>query len=331
MAQKECKKCGLLTNESETSCLYCGGQEFVPPRPKKKKAIKRFFPLICFALVLTAFLVFALVLDEAVTSDVYEEVDASEKVNFDLSEYDSYGNLSCGRIWVKKTISDWDKSPEQYFAYLDANGNVIYDWTPVGSYYYKGSYLDSVLPQDFKNGYAMIINRAVGEKTESGVYFIDLDGNVLYDSVSIIVAHYLDDVGAREDLYITDFDDEHYAYFVGRILPEDIDNGNWDLFWMDKDGVHRFNYDFPNTDTVTRSVERINGYFFVSCGAYSVLLDSLGNPIIDFPEVSGITPYEIELLDDNQIKVYFEGMDSNDYQCILNYEGEFLTEPTRVE
>ena len=86
----------------------------------------------------------------------------------------------------------------------------------------------------------------------------------------------------------------------------------------------------PYVGSIIHSVERIDEYFFVSCGAYSVLLDSLGNPIIDFPEASDITPDKIELLDDNQIKVYFEGRDGNDYQCILNYEGEFLTEPERV-
>ena len=76
------------------------------------------------------FMVFNMLLSVVGCSNVnIDSNDTSETpVNFDLTQYDAHGELSCGLIWIEKTESSYDKAPETSFAYLDISGNVKSPW-----------------------------------------------------------------------------------------------------------------------------------------------------------------------------------------------------------
>lgn len=261
-----------------------------------------------------------------VSSAPSDDSDSKQSVNFDLSQYDSHGELSCGRIWVVKTISDWNTKPTKYFAYLDADGNVVYRWTPVGEVYSHGAYVDAMLPQDFVNDRAMIINKGFGTNATQLITLIDRDGNELYSSSWIFVEFY-EKRNREREYHITDFDKEGYAYFVGRVCWDGNTEGNYGVYWLDDNGIHEFNAPLPKTETTLRSIKRINEYHFVSVGSYSILFDLQGDPVIDFNEAVGILPYHINIIDDKYIEASFTGKDGKNYVCVLDFNGIFIKSP----
>lgn len=261
--------------------------------------------------------------DSEVVSDVFQKME-----DIDLSQYDSHGEWSCGRIWVTKTEGNWDAAPTECFAYLDLDGNVIYGWEPVGSVWggRLGAYIDAKEPQNFVDGRAMIVDRGFGDGSTQKVTIIDLDGNVLYSPCSIYVEYY-EKRNFERDYYITNFDKDGYAFFVGKVWWDGNTEGEFGVYWLDDRGVHKVNTYLPTSNEVIHSIERIDNSFFVSYGAYSILFDSHGDVIIDFKESADICPYRIELLNEELIRAYFEGKDNRKYVCILNCIGEFWETP----
>ncbi len=276
-------------------------------------------------LLLLSFLIL-LMLSACNESENHGDAGSKPSVNFDLSQYDSHGELSCGRIWVVKTISDWDTRPAKYFAYLDADGNVIYDWTPVGEVYYRGAYVDAMLPQNFVNDRAMIINRGFGTTATQSIILIDHNGNELY-SPSWIYVEFYEQRNREREYYITNFDKEGYAYFIGRVWWDGNTEGDYGVYWMDDAGIHKFNAQLPTTDRTLHAIERMDKYYFIAIGAYSILFDFQGNPIVDFKEAAGIFPDSIEIIDDKYIEASFIGKDDKRYVCVLDFDGNFIKSP----
>lgn len=253
-----------------------------------------------------------------------------EKVNFDLSSYDSHGNLSCGRIWVTKTESSWDSSPKRYYAYLDINGNVIYGWKEIGTVlgvHGKTEYVDDCLPLDYVNDRAIIIG--VRSDSKCSLQIIDLKGNELISPEHIYIDEY-DYFENGEMIYnyaYTNFDENGIFYFIGKVWWDGNTEGDRGFYFIDTTGIHRFNAKMNLSESLLNSVEKIDKYFFVKQGIYTCLFDSKGEVILNFREKANIEPYKIEMLEDHQLKAYFIGKDNKDYQCILDFNGNFLSEP----
>ena len=315
MEQKRCSKCGTVINANSNYCSKCGGQNFTSLKAKKKRKI---LPIVCIMIGIVLFIGFVGVLLEDVNSNIeLDDTNNVETVNFDLSQYDSYGNLSCGRIWVTKSFSDWDTSPTKYYAYLDTDGNVIYDWKPVEEFYHIGDYVDANRPQDFKDGRAMIIHAAFGnDDLTNRITLIDVNGNVLYEDIYVRYSETPNRAVAERKYWITDFDDEGYAYFVGG-----------GVYWLDNKGVHLFDYNLPDTSSVIHSIERLGNYFYVNIGVYSILFDSSGSPLIDFGKTAGIYPNSIEIINNKYIEAVFEGKDDKTYVCVIDFNGNFIKSP----
>ena len=173
-----------------------------------------------------------------------------KSANFDLNNYDEHGELSCGRILVWRTTDgNWNSAKEKQFAYLDVNENVIYGWKTVEEFWPSGH--GSVLtytPYDFVNNFAMIKDNTL----ENAFFFIDINGNVLHPNLSIqsIFGGTLlsgSKYSSKEDYYITDFDENGYAYFSGSLWI----NGSREVkgvFYINKDRICRFDYELPLSD-----------------------------------------------------------------------------------
>jgi len=251
-----------------------------------------------------------------------------KSANFDLSNYDAHGELSCGRILVWRTTDgNWNSAKEKQFAYLDVNENVIYGWKTVEEFWPSGH--GSVLtytPYDFVNNFAMIKDNSF----EDTFFFIDINGNVLHPNLSIqsIFGGTLlsgSQYSSKEDYYITDFDENCYAYFSGSLWI----NGSREVkgvFYINKDRICRFDYELPLSD-YSDNIMRIDNYFFINSIGQKLLFDDFGNLILDFYEDTEFAPNQITIINDKCIEASFVGKDDKNYTCIVDFSGNIIKEP----
>ncbi len=315
MVQKECKKCGMLINKNDSSCLYCGGQEFCQPKSKKKKLKKRLIPFICCVLAITIFYGFASSLDDALNSE--EEINETEVVNFDLSEYDSYGELSCGLIWVEKTNSSYDEAPVTKFAFADADGNI------------KSQWFDS---EKFEK--ANFVNGIVVLKGYKNCLVYDTQFNELIDTKIKIERDYT--WGNVQEIVIAEANERGEVFGIA-----DLDDDCYELLMVNKEKVVTFSV--PENGLIFGSVsnlERIEydkGYYIIdfrvqpgNLPGYMGVFNEKGECIFEPSEELEYWVYSIKVISENRFEIMFEGMDGKYYNVEIDDTCQFLTEPELV-
>ncbi len=253
--------------------------------------------------------------------NVHEDYTESS-VNFDLSQYKYHGELSEGLIWVVDEVSDWDTDPYEIYAYLDCDGNVVYGWHAVGTFYNYGFYdCPATSLQDFKNGYALIYdNGPISKGGFADAVLIDKNG---IEFASMLISADIDNRGAKLD-YL-DFNSQGYAFFIGR---EDFDE-NVGMYFINDSGVHKFQcnensyiarYTLDNIDLIN------NKYLYVKWCNYQ-LFDLHGNMVMDLGELTGLQPDYIDIVYDTYIEAHFTGKDEKSYVCVIDFNGNFINSP----
>ena len=252
--------------------------------------------------------------------------DSNETIKFDLSNYNAHGELSCGLIWVEKTVSDWNKESERQFAYFDANGNQRSKW------FSFNDYLD---PQDFSNGYVIVSERAY-EHSDCIVY----DTN--FQEIASFTCNVDDFIGINP--YVTSFDEQGYAYALGYTLTY----GNV-LYFIDSNGLHMFenpereSYTMIDIDDLYRIKKTNNHFVFVSGSSdtsylYTIIAhiyDINGELVLDIEEAmeTHIEDFSItsaEVLENNTVKFYFYGVNKKRYVATMDFNGNFVKYPQEV-
>ena len=246
-----------------------------------------------------------------------------ETINFDLSQYKDHGELSEGIIWVIKESSSWDSEPSESYAYLDCDGNVIYGWRSVGTYYNNGSYdCRATRPQNFKNGFALIYD-------QSGVDLLGgyVDATIINKS-GVVIAEFLIDAYESRNKIVMDYEDfnsDGYAFFIGKENYESQKG----MFFVNSSGIHKFQCN-DNSYIAGHTLECIDvvnsKYLYVSWCNYQ-LFDLNGNLVMDIGECSEVNPDSIDIINDKYIEAHFTGKDDKNYICVIDFNGNFVKSP----
>ncbi len=237
--------------------------------------------------------------------------DKTNQVNFDLSQYESYGELSEGLIWVKKTTSSYDQSPKTSFAYFDVDGNIKSPWFDAGKF----------LPSDFVNGFVIL------HENESEYDISNLDRCVIYDlNFNEIVDGYF---GTIID---ANTDGEIFCFAA-------LNGIDYGLFMITKDEIVNFPvgddaFLEPTVSNLKR-IEKQLDYYVVDIRStywnnrvyYMGVFDENGNKIFEPSEQMDYDVWSIEVLSDTQFQVRFQGKDSKFYTVKTDSTGAFLDEP----
>lgn len=246
-----------------------------------------------------------------------------ETIRFDLTQYKDYGKLSDGIIWVIKEVSDWNAEPYDVYAYLDCDGNIIYGWNCIETYYNHNSYdCPATRLQDFKNGYALIYDQSrvdnLGGYAEATI--IDKTGR---EVATFLIDAY--ESGNKVHMDYQHFNSDGYAFFIGK---KDYDS-QYGMYFVNSKGIHLFqcNKNSYISGNTMQNIEVVNQqYLYVSWANYQ-LFDLSGKMLIDFQECSEILPDSIEIIDDQYIEATFTGKDNNIYVCLLSARGDIIVSP----
>jgi len=248
---------------------------------------------------------------------------AAPAVNFDLSQYDAHGELSCGLIWVESTTSSYDQAAETSFAYLDTDGNVKSPWFSS----------EDFLKADFSAGLVVIRESPLtfigGERDSAGGRVYDTDFNKLAEG--IFDTNRVDGKGSLE-VVITDANDRGEVFAVGHI--ESYGNG---LFMITKDNIVKMsvqtNHLFLASTKDLSKTKFENGYYIVDLRTgfnypgYMGIFDEDGTCIFEPSEQLTYTVYSVKVLGDNEFEILFDGADGKRYTATVDRNGTFLTEP----
>lgn len=254
-----------------------------------------------------------------------------ERINFDLSEYNDHGNLSCGLIWVQKTESTWDSVPQDYFAYFDTDGNRKSEWFSCNEYQ----------PEDFQNNYVVLRGERRAFEDIWDYYRCTVYNKSFYKITSLYCRK-----PAVSSCYISDFDTQGYSFAVAydEMQKDDV------LYWIDAQGEHIFQDPIDGAAySSTSSIDEYSLRKFKYSNDYFVLVDGSSDPNYLYTKIAQIydksgrfildIEYQMqkhteecaitraEVLDDNVVEFYFYGMDKNRYACIMDFNGEFIKTP----
>ena len=266
--------------------------------------------------------------DDLNTSSMYNETENANdetleiSVNFDLSQYDAHGELSCGLIWVEKTFSAYDMEPETYFAYFDIDGNMQSAWIESEIWHKK----------DFVNGILILRKKPI---QLPNLNYLDSGECVIYDTeFSMLARGYFEKT--EKDLAIIDANERGEVFATGEI---DIDGYGEGLFMISKDGI----VNFPiKTDALSYStVENLqkikldNGYYIIDFRGswnhpyYMGIFDKDGNCIFEPSEQVDYPVYSVKkVISSDRFEIMFMGKDDKYHTVITDNTGKFLTEPT---
>lgn len=367
-----CSKCGKQLTDDAQFCSECGSSinsqltsqkqdinstpqiqkamgdisyrknESPTPIKKSKKKIKRWhivlivlsISIILFSNLISKLDISGNFFEKIISNKSSEHMESSSEiqVNFDLNEYDSYGNFSDGLIWVEKTISSYDSSPETKFAYLDIDGNVVSEW------FYSSNWHKA----DFSNG--LLVLRGKYDIPYSGAYIGSPPSEVVsyvYDkNFNLIASLYVTTNSLLSmnksdyELVITDADENGNVFAVGK-----QNDDSKSLYRISADGVIRF--DVAKNKLAFASVSNLkrihidNGYYVVdfrdsiaNLPSGILVFDNKGNLIMDVEDKINYTVFSLDIVSEDKIKIMFEGKDDNYYDTIINFKGEFLSTPT---
>lgn len=246
-----------------------------------------------------------------------------EKDEFNLSQYTKHGEISCNRVWVEETN---DKG-EKIYAYLDIDGNVIYGWNKV---------TDDMQCKDYYNNNAIIIEK--GNDSTDIFTIIDIDGNKILGDNVLHVMYSLSNDNKEKKYWYQDFNEEGYAYIAGYIEGENTLYSNKpDMFFVNSNGLHKFNinatFEDDTYNVLIKNTKKIENYFFMCCDDTSLLIDENGKQMLDFWQACEKNPFDIEIISDNEIKLYYwEGvLVYAKFWCTVDFEGNIIHEPELLE
>ena len=248
-------------------------------------------------------------------TNVPNESDNNLSVNFDLTRYDAHGELSCGLIWVEKTESSYDKSPETKFAYADIDGNIKSQWFDS----------DEFNKANFINGIVILKESPytyVGSPRDYVRCLVyDTQFNELVDGYFIIII----DANERGEVF-------GFA---------DLEGYDFGLFMVNKDGVVQFPvsddaFIYKTIDNLKR-IDYEKGYYIIdfrgtlgtlgNLPCYMGVFDEKGNCIFEPSEQIEYEVYSVEVISENEFEILFQGRDGNYYTVITDKTGKFLTTP----
>ena len=245
-------------------------------------------------------------------------------VNFDLTQYDDHGELSCGLIWVEKTKSSYDKAPEKIFAYLDTDGNVQSEWFSSEMFY----------PRDFANGMLILRKKPVEFRPSA---YIDYGECIIYDTGFNELARGYFEFGDGEkpnmkELAILDANERGEIFAI-----KDLDDDGSAFVMIKEDGVVTFSVAedaFINVSIDNlRKTRYENGYYIIDCRlaynfpCYMGVFDEKGNCVFEPSEQIDYEVYSVKVLSPNEFEVMFEGKDGKMYTVTTDHTGKFLSEP----
>lgn len=364
-----CTKCGKQIDSEDGFCLNCG-QKLKPNAPvkfdnsgfennydnvipaveicsetssgptkdKRKRKNKKAVVVCCIIIIISIIICLQYYLPIILKNNKSSGTKESDFNWSNLSQFDSHGQLSCERIWVVKTQSSWDSAPEKYFAYLDIDGNLIYDWTKLGE---PGTETYGWVPFDYANGYAAMIK--YDHKPEGGdgsgmLYIINKNGRGITHEKILVYwekdynwGMITSTVGHSIKPFFKDFNEDGYFYFYGK-----VDSQEEGVYYVNTNGdTVRFKLEDSNfyyENVLRRGIYYTEGYFYIKDGySTSALFDSNGEMVLNIKETCNIDDYRVEVLNNNEIEVYFTGKDEKNYKCIIDFQGNFIEEPQRLE
>lgn len=241
----------------------------------------------------------------------------------DLSQYVNHGEISCNRVWVEKT----NEVGEKVYAYLDTEGNVIYGWNKAN---------ENTKCRDYFNNYAIITEK--GNSDTDILTIIDVNGNKISGDNVLHVKYSLTNGNKGKEYWYQDFNEEGYAYIVGYIEGKETEyNNKPDMFFVNSNGLHKFkiNATFKEDtyNVLIKNTKKIGKYFFMQCDDTSFLIDEEGRQILDFWYACNKNPFDIEIISDNEIKLYYwEGvLIYAKFWCVVDFEGNIIQEPKMLE
>ncbi len=254
------------------------------------------------------------IVNQGETSNGLEE----ETINFDLSQYDDHGELSCGRIWCSITEGGWDTANTTKFAYFDCDGNRISKW-------FEG---DRYEPVDYKNDFIVFF---VEDSIPTGVYLdleiYDVNGKCVVDNFS----YYL---GYKIGRSFSGFNSTGVACSYGYKYGDEKG-----FYWLDSTGAHRFKIDkdlkdYYSLDAEDYKAEKNGEYVLLFLdGSYNGFYDHVGvfnksgKMILSITESLGNKDVRSAYVENNEIHVVFKGADYDVYSCVLDMKGNFIEEP----
>ena len=259
-----------------------------------------------------------------------------EQYGIDLSMYDDHGEWSYDRMWVHKTEESWD-SVKGYYGYIDRKGNLIGEWHEEktnDNSFEQDEFISYGLqtapwwvPGDFQGDYAVIRCGSYGS-TASGAYLeiIDKQGR---------------SIGRFAPYFGT------YSYKTNELMLRVFARNLSDsvLFWEEDRSEVCMSW-IENNSLYTRSIEGdymsaidikdlTNGYYphwyYNNSGKWSYygLIAENGNRVFDGKmdyEVTNVVPSN-----NKTVSVYFIGADEREYEVVMDFDGNWLAEPERVE
>lgn len=252
---------------------------------------------------------------------------AKISVNFDLSQYDAYGEVSCGLIWVEKTESSYDTSPETKFAYADVDGNIKSPWFNSGEFN-KADFVNGVVvlkesPYTYTGAsrdYARCLVYDTNFNTLVDGYFQTIDGEKANTrDIAIIDANTRGEVFGIANL-------EKYGY---------------GLFGISKEGIVKFSVGddafIYKTISNLKRIKFENGYYIVdfrgvlgtlgNLPCYMGVFDKNGSCVFEPSEQVDYEVYSVKIISGNEFEIVFKGNDGKNYTVRTNSAGEFLSEP----
>lgn len=262
------------------------------------------------------------------------EMDA---YGLDLSMYDDHGEWSFDRMWVHKTEESWD-AMKSYYGYIDRDGNLVGEWheeTTFENFYEADQddvFVDYVVQTapwkvlgDFQGEYAVVLCSGSGD-TVSTAYLeiIDLQGN----SIGRFIADFGTYSYRTNELMVNEFakrlcyDKLFWDQDMFEVCMSWIEDGNY--YTKVLDGEYMCALDIH---------DMVNGYYphwfynDISNTSYYGLIASNGDHVLggemDY-EVKGLVPSATE----ETVDLYFIGVDGREYVVVMDFDGNWLAEPT---
>lgn len=265
-----------------------------------------------------------------------------EQYDLDLSMYDDHGEWSYDRMWVHKTEESWD-AVKGYYGYIDREGTLIGEWheEKANEYSFQNEEFLSYemetapwwIPGDFQGEYAVIRCGSYGS-TAFGAYVEVIDrqgrsiarfapyfGTYSYKTDELMLKDFAKKL--NEDVLFFDCDDLleddniHMMWIENGTLCESAVKTNaWSAYWIQDltNGYYPFLYYYkahynPSDDDCRFGLIDQNGVeVFYKEWQY---------------EVKEITP-----LENQTVAIVFIGVDENKYKAVMDFDGNWVEDPT---
>lgn len=260
--------------------------------------------------------------------------EGKDKPLIDYASYDDYGEWSRDRMWVHKTEESWD-AVKSYYGYIDLEGNLVGEWheekTNDNSFEYE-EFIDYnlstapwLIPGDFQGKYAVILCGRYGS-TASGSYVevIDIQGN----SIARFAPYFGTYSYKTDELMLNDFAEK----LSNGVLFWDRDMFEVSMSWIENGQFYEKELE-GNFMSALDIQEKTNGYYPYwyynsnsnrsNFGLIAENGDNVFENKIDYEVTKLVPSAEAET-----VSVYFIGVDEREYVVEMDFDGNWLTEPT---